>query len=238
MKSTILFLSVLFLTSVDALSQNVGIGTPSPIARLDVTGAGSTSSTNALVLKNSNGDTLLRMRNDGRMSIGYNGSVLGRPVQISGIGVNFYRTDEIFGGAIFPTDTSLVIWSELDNHVILQPTWGNVGIGTYAPKATLDVNGTVILGASGSVITQVLKVTVAKNLASVPASSATIETFTITGANIGSAVSISPNNVLPDGLLIAYARVSAANTVEVKFMNVTGVAINPATMNFYIAIVE
>ncbi|MBL7731860.1 MAG: hypothetical protein JNM88_11835, partial [Chitinophagaceae bacterium] len=48
---------------------NVGLGGFSgpgvPIGRLDVLGAGTTSSTNTFLLRNSVGDTLLRMRDDG-----------------------------------------------------------------------------------------------------------------------------------------------------------------------------
>ncbi|MBL7729175.1 MAG: hypothetical protein JNM68_15880, partial [Dinghuibacter sp.] len=86
---------------------NVGIGTgvPVPIARMDVQGGGTTSSTNTFILRNSLGDTLLRMRDDGRMGIGYNGSSYGRTLNMGGTGINFYTANEVaFGGAIFPTD--------------------------------------------------------------------------------------------------------------------------------------
>lgn len=134
---------------------NIGIGTgiPVPIGRLDIKGAGTTSSTNTLVLRNSIGDTLFRMRDDGRMGIGYNGSTYGRQLNLGGSGINFYTSNEVaFGGAVFPTDTSLVIWSNSNsnNYLVLQPSWGNTGIGTYTPNAKFHVNGTMLMGSNSA----------------------------------------------------------------------------------------
>jgi hypothetical protein len=223
---------------------NVGLGGFSgpevPIARLEVKSSGSTGSTNAFVLRNSTGDTLLRMRDDGRIGIGYNGDTYGRTVNLAGTGVNYYTSDNHFGGAIFPTDTSLVMWSNsnANNYLVLQPSWGNTGIGTYSPDAKLDVNGTVILGASGTMLTAVIKRTVTLNIPSIPANSSSIQTFSVTNAPTGSSVAISPATALSDGLVIAYARVSTLGSVEVKFYNSTGSAIDPPAMDFYITVVN
>lgn len=134
---------------------NVGIATgiPVPQGRLDVLGAGTTSATSTFLLRNSNTDTLLRMRDDGRMGIGYNGSSYGRTVNIGGSGINFYLANEAaFGGAIFPTDTSIVMWSNSNsnNYVILQPSWGNVGVGTYTPNSKFHVNGVMLIGSNSA----------------------------------------------------------------------------------------
>ncbi|MCC6762131.1 MAG: hypothetical protein IT252_12990 [Chitinophagaceae bacterium] len=136
---------------------NMGIGGFSgpgvPLGRLDVIGAGTTSSTNTLMLRNSLGDTLLRMRDDGRMGIGYNGTSYGRTLNMGGTGINFYTANEAaFGGAVFPTDTSLVIWSNSasNNYLVLQPSWGNTGIGTYTPNAKFHVNGSQLIGSNSS----------------------------------------------------------------------------------------
>ncbi len=134
---------------------NVGFGGFSgpgvPLGRLDVIGSGTTSSTNTLVLRNSLGDTLFRMRDDGRIGIGYNGASYGRVLNLGGTGINFYLANEAaFGGAIFPTDTSLVLWSNsgANNYLVLQPSWGNTGIGTYTPNAKLHINGTMVIGGN------------------------------------------------------------------------------------------
>jgi hypothetical protein len=134
---------------------NMGVGGFSgpgvPLARLDVIGAGTTSSTNTFMLRNSVGDTLLRVRDDGRIGISYNGASYGRTLNLSGTGINFYNTNDAFyGGSIFPTDTSLVIWSNsgANNYLVFQPSWGNTGVGTYTPNAKLHVNGATLIGGN------------------------------------------------------------------------------------------
>lgn len=229
---------------------NVGIGGFSgpgiPEARLEVIGSGYTMSTNTFMLKNSNGDTLMRVRDDGRIGIGFNGTSYGRTINLGGTGINFYTANEAaFGGAVWPTDTSLVLYSNsgVNNYLILQPSWGNVGIGTYSPDYKFHVNGVAKLGAlivgqHGIAINEIVKATVAKDLPSISANSTTTQTFSVANASVSGSVVISPENALPDGLVIAFARVSVSGTVEVKFTNVTGAAINPAIMDFYITVIE
>ncbi len=136
---------------------NMGVGGFSgpgvPQGRLDVIGAGTTSATNTFMLRNSLLDTVLRMRDDGRMGIGYNGASYGRTLNLGGTGQNFYTSNEAaFGGAIFPTDTSLVLWSNsgANNYLVLQPSWGNTGIGTYTPNAKFHVNGNMLIGGNSA----------------------------------------------------------------------------------------
>jgi len=136
---------------------NVGIGGFSgpgvPLGRLDVIGSGTTSSSNTFLLRNSNLDTILRVRDDGRMGIGYNGTTYGRTINLGGTGINFYTSNEAaFGGAVFPTDTSLVIWSNsnANNYLVLQPLWGNTGVGTYTPNAKFHVNGAQLIGSNSA----------------------------------------------------------------------------------------
>ncbi len=135
---------------------NMGVGGFSgpgvPLGRLDVIGAGTTSSTNNLILRNFNLDTLMRVLDNGRIGIGYNGPSYGRTVNLGGTGINFYTASEAaFGGAVFPTDTSLVIWSNngANNYLVLQPSWGNVGVGTSTPDAKLHVRTGVNAAVTG-----------------------------------------------------------------------------------------
>ena len=221
-------------------AQRVGIGTTSPNARLEIVGEASNSLSNVFMLKNLINDTLLRIRNDGRIAMGYNGTSMGRALNLGGNGMNYFFNDNIFSGAVFPTDSSLVIWSQSTdtNYIILQPSWGKVGIGTFSPKAKLDVNGDFQLGQTGSKLNHIIKASILKNLPSIAAGASDVELFTVTGAVLDSSVMISPDIALTDGLVIAYARVSAANTVEVKFLNNSAAAVNLASTTFHITVVN
>jgi hypothetical protein len=112
------------------------------------------------------------------------------------------------------------------------------GINTSTPAAMLHVEGNAKLGIKGTVIDELIKVTRIKNVPNVAANSTITETFVVSDALPGSTVYISPADALDDGLLIAYARVSVAGTVEVKFTNTTGLAINPVAMDFYITVIR
>ena len=134
-------------------SIGIATGTTAPISRLDVKGAGTTSSTNTVTFRNSLGDTLFRLRDDGRIGIGYNGINFGRTINLGGTGINFYTASEqAFGGAVFPSDTSLILYSNsnYNNYLVLQPSWGNTGVGTYQPKAKFHLNGAQLIGGDFS----------------------------------------------------------------------------------------
>ncbi len=60
----------------------------------------------------------------------------------------------------------------------------------------------------------------------------------VTGATVGAAVTVSPSSALPAGIIIAWARVSAANTVEIRFENNSGVLVNPPSQSFIIRVIQ
>jgi hypothetical protein len=60
----------------------------------------------------------------------------------------------------------------------------------------------------------------------------------VNNATIGSAVTVSPDVALPSLLSIAWARVSATNTVEIRFLNGNGTATSPIAVNFNIRIMQ
>jgi hypothetical protein len=63
-------------------------------------------------------------------------------------------------------------------------------------------------------------------------------TVTVTGATTGAAVVISPTSALPGGVIIAWARVSIANTVEIRFENNGAGAVDPPSQTFNIRVIQ
>ena len=118
---------------------------------------------------------------------------------------------------------------------------GNLGVGNTTPSAKLHVTGnaritSMSLGtAADSVVVVDHNGELKKRAASAVAnsnqlslsSSATVPalslgdvgsvTITVTGAAVGDGVIVNPNSDLPAGVVIAYSRVSAANTVKIGF---------------------
>lgn len=98
------------------------------------------------------------------------------------------------------------------------------------------ISGTTRVGTNGTALNSIIKVTVASPSFVIPGTKVTspalgtisqdkttwtIRTFTVTGATVGASVTVNPSQQMADNSVIAYARVSAANTVEVKFINTT-----------------
>jgi hypothetical protein len=60
----------------------------------------------------------------------------------------------------------------------------------------------------------------------------------VTGAQVGGTVQVSPRDELEAGIIIGYARVSAANTVSVRFVNTTSSNVNPAAVGIDISVIQ
>jgi len=111
---------------------NVGIGTTTPFAKLQVFGgaafgngtqASFLSGADFQIQKNSNNNTVLGMWQNGVAS-----SLIGSKANDT----NFYLTNNYYGAGIGVASTSITITSA-----------GNVGIGTAAPGYKLDVAGSI-----------------------------------------------------------------------------------------------
>lgn len=76
------------------------------------------------------------------------------------------------------------------------------------------------------------------DVVNLPASTGTTVSFAFAGATVGSAVVISPSSALPAGIIIAWARVSAANTIEVRFENNATFAVNPPSIGFNVKVIQ
>ncbi len=105
---------------------------------------------------------------------------------------------------------------------------GTVAINTTFPNTStkLDVNGSVKLGSSGTVLSGIIKTTGSlSSTVAVPTAGSVNGTITVSGANTNASVIINPRTALPSGVGIAYARVSAANTITVNFATVVAASV-------------
>lgn len=121
-----------------------------------------------------------------------------------------------------------------------------VPVGTTAQRPTVPVQGMLRYNTSNQTVetysgTQwngIVRATASIDVPSIAANSGTSMLIGVTGATTGSVVSISPSVAPTAGLIIAWARVSAANTVEVRFENNAAFAINPPLQNYEIRIIQ
>lgn len=116
---------------------------------------------------------------------------------------------------------------------------GKISIGKiFLPKAILDVHGDFKLGQRGTPLNNIIKESVPSTGQLIANGASYKQDFSVPNTELGATVMVSPANELPDGIIIAYARVSVAGKVEVKFTNVSGGAINLPAMNFYITVIQ
>lgn len=76
------------------------------------------------------------------------------------------------------------------------------------------------------------------DLASIAAAGQELITVTVPGAAVGDTVTVSPQSALLAGLIIAYSRVSAANTIIVAISNHSAGAVDQAATVFNYGIVR
>ncbi|MBK8909763.1 MAG: hypothetical protein IPM61_00380 [Chlorobi bacterium] len=142
----------------------------------------------------------------------------------------------------FEAETGTGAFPSGTNYTAFKAASVQTGDITYTlPAAAPSTDERLLLSTSGGTLSwgrRMIKVTVNQNIASVAANASSVETFTVAGAPTSSSVIVSPQNALTDGLIISYARVSASGTVEVKFRNETGAAIDEAAMDFYITVID
>lgn len=92
---------------------------------------------------------------------------------------------------------------------------------------TLEVNGNARIGVNGNSITAINNEELEIDLPSITGGSTHTQSFPM--ANIikeRNTVLVSPNVTLPSGFIIAHARVSANNTVEITFANLSSSSID------------
>jgi hypothetical protein len=121
-----------------------------------------------------------------------------------------------------------------------------VPTGTTAQRPTAAVTGMVrynttqqtLEAYNGSQWSGIIKGAVSIDVPNLTAGTGTSLSVTVTGATTGSAVSVSPTSTLNNGLVIAWSRVSATNTVQIRFENTGTLSVNPAAQTFNIRIIQ
>jgi hypothetical protein len=92
------------------------------------------------------------------------------------------------------------------------------GPGALEERFRINNSG-VKIGTTGTFFSSIIRHSETKNNVSLTGSSNTSVTFTVSGALVGATVFVSPASELANGILIASARVSSANTVIVQIYN-------------------
>lgn len=137
---------------------NVGIGTITPTARLEIRGAGTTSATTALEVDNSAGTPLLVVKNDGNVGIGTitptgrlhlykenDGAINMLTLGTAFDGGNTFAINPFITGVSNGGFSIRDVTKSVDRLVIENST-GNVGIGTTIPTlGKLQVSGSIAM---------------------------------------------------------------------------------------------
>jgi hypothetical protein len=207
-------------------NRSLGINTTSPFAPVHVinnAASGGNFNAKAAIIMEDNDHAYMQFSNPNNREAGL----------LSGNASTTIRS-----AIIFSIDSALLFRAGGNSTRVTITKVGDMGIGTGAPAANLDVNGDFKLGAAGSVLTNVIKATVNANVPPVAAVTTAAFTFNVPNAVIGAVAMISPGGTLNAGMVMASARVSAANTVEVRFVNTTAASIDLAAMDFFIAVIQ
>lgn len=220
LSSSIIFAQDTTLTVSE--NGNVGVGTTTPSELLHLQ-----KSDNPTLKLQSAGDTAgrlsFRQANETGVDIFYNSAE---------DGLSF----ETFGGG-----------ASLGIPLYLKQNNGNVGIGTVSPTSKLEVAGMVHASSGGfkfpdgttqETATKFMKFTL--NLgATVPAiqgGRAWTTIGPISGLEPGATVVVSPSDLLPLGVVLNYALVSAENQVRILWINATSNEITVPDMDYYFTV--
>ena len=155
-----------------------------------------------------------------------------------GINSGGYSQADILGSTnaayLYSTGTDLVIGNASNNRnliffnggtaysneVMRVDASGDVGIANTSPQAKLDVGGNFKLGASGTVMTNIIKTNISfSDNTNIGYTTPLSKTVAVTGAQANASVIINPRTALPAGVGIAYSYVSSAGNITINFTN-------------------
>jgi hypothetical protein len=213
---------------IDTMGR-VGIRTTNPQAMLHViknNPSGGSFNPNAIAIFESTDNAFIQLSSENSDETGF----------LSGNQITSIRS-----AIVFVADSSIDLRAGGNSTDLKISTEGNVGIGTYTPTAKLDVNGTVKLGTNGTVLSEIIKETVAFDLPNILAGTTLSQVFSLSSnISLSSVVVVSPELALSGGLVIGSARVFDDNPdqVEIRFVNTTSGPINPPLMNYHFTLIR
>jgi trimeric autotransporter adhesin len=114
----------------------------------------------------------------------------------------------------------------------------SVGIGTTAPTARLDVAANFKLGNVGTINTSMIRTAVIVDVPNIAANNELDVLVTVANISTSAPVAVTPNGDIEAGISISWARISALNTVKIRFRNNTGADINPGSQTYHFLIVQ
>ena len=135
------------------------------------------------------------------------------------------------------------VWYADQGTALLKSTYGKSGDfyldGTTGDVWKKDPSSTWVRFGVPNLINlkNTIKIELSVSAFSIPVGFSTKD-FAFQDAVVGDAVLFSPSDGLPDGVIVSYARVSAAGTVQVKFYNTIGNTISVGATKFEIAIIK
>jgi hypothetical protein len=129
----------------DDTNNRLGVGTNAPTARTHIKGSGNSSATDALYLENSDGSQLLKVTNNGILSLGLNFPKIAGSNVIGGFSGGFNCVYN--NGAFFSVAENGVPTMVMDSSF-------QVGIGTSTPTARTHIKGSGSTSATTSLLVQ------------------------------------------------------------------------------------
>jgi hypothetical protein len=127
--------------------------------------------------------------------------------------------------------------SENNSKLFWNSTNERLGISTNTPSANLDTKGNFKLGEHGSVLNSIIRDSVLTSSAVLlNTGEGHLFSFPFTNLKAGANVTVSPQNGLPDGCIIAYAYSTLGN-IHIRIENIKAATI-PANFKLYIAVIQ
>jgi hypothetical protein len=110
-------------------------------------------------------------------------------------------------------------------------TAGNVSATTFTGNVVGNVTGTVGTATNLTAATSILAGSLAIDPTNINKTSASTQTFTLTGLTTSHKVVITSGTALTYGVVIAAAWASALNTISIEFQNYTGGGVDLGSIN-------